>query len=119
MQINLKIPISALPLGLTLATCQSVPPAEARRTSCSTRVSGESGQVRAGTFRKQTSWLNGDDTFLTLDRDDNGQADSGRELFANAAVALGRWGLAGMAWVDVDYDGKLTSVNDCQLKMSA
>jgi len=62
-------------------------------------------------YLKQTAWVQGDDALLVLDRDYNGQFDSGRELFSNGSVALGRRGLAGMQWVDANYDGKLTSAD--------
>ena len=71
--------------------------------------SGISFNVDDSGYLKHTGWLNGDDAFLTLDRNYNGQTDSGKEMFSNAAVALGRRGLAGMAWVDANYDGMLTS----------
>jgi len=60
-------------------------------------------------YLKQTAWIKGDDALLVLDRDYNGQFDSGRELFSNGAVALGRRGLAGLAWIDADADGCLTA----------
>lgn len=60
-------------------------------------------------YLKQTAWVKSDDAFLVLDRDYNGQFDSGKELFSNAGVALSRRGLAGMAWVDANYDGRLTA----------
>lgn len=59
-------------------------------------------------YLKQTAWVKNDDALLVLDRDYNGQFDSGKELFSNASVALSRRGLAGMAWVDANYDGRLT-----------
>ena len=60
-------------------------------------------------YLKQTAWIKGDDAMLVLDRNYNGQFDSGKELFSNGAVALSRRGLAGMAWVDANYDGRLTA----------
>uniref|UniRef100_UPI003D0C101E Ig-like domain-containing protein n=1 Tax=Sedimenticola sp. TaxID=1940285 RepID=UPI003D0C101E len=69
---------------------------------------GVSFNVDDSGFLKNTSWLSGDDAFLTLDRNYNGSIDGGREMFSNATVALGERGLSGMAWVDANYDGKLT-----------
>lgn len=57
---------------------------------------------------KQPGWAAGGDAFLTLDRDYNGQTNSGREMFSNSVVDISRRGLAGMAWVDSNYDGRLT-----------
>ncbi len=74
-------------------------------------TSGVAFDVDDSGFLKQTSWLSGDDAFLTLDRNYNGQVDTGREMFSNSTVALGRRGLAGMAWVDANYDGKLTAAD--------
>lgn len=37
----------------------------------------------------------------------NGQIDSSRELFSNGMVGLDRRGLAGLAWMDSNYDGRL------------
>lgn len=59
-------------------------------------------------FRKRTGWIGSDDAFLVIDRNYNGQIDGGREMFSNAVVALARRGLAGMAWIDADYDGRIT-----------
>lgn len=58
-------------------------------------------------YQKQTGWLQGDDGFLVIDRSYNGVIDAGREMFSNSAVAVGLRGLAGMAWVDANYDGRI------------
>lgn len=58
-------------------------------------------------YKKQTSWLKGDDAFLVIDRNYNGVIDAGSEMFSNSAVAIGLRGLAGMAWVDANYDGRI------------
>lgn len=62
-------------------------------------------------FLKNTAWLNGGDGFLTLDRNLNGQIDSGRELFSNGTLALGARGLAGMRWIDANYDGRIDAAD--------
>ena len=76
------------------------------------------GAVKAAAFDvddsgylKNTAWLSNSDGFLFLDRNLNGQIDSAKELFSNGTVALGARGLKGMAWVDANYDGKLTAVD--------
>jgi VCBS repeat-containing protein len=73
------------------------------------KAHGVAFDVDDSRFLKQTAWIKSDDALLTLDRNYNGITDSGRELFSNGTVALGRRGLAGMAWVDSNYDGKLTA----------
>jgi hypothetical protein len=50
MTINLKTLILALPLALALTACQTVPLTETSRTSFSAPASGQSGQVRIGSF---------------------------------------------------------------------
>lgn len=73
--------------------------------------SGVSFDVDDSGYLKETAWVGGGDAFLTLDRDYNGETNSGREMFSNSTVALGRRGLAGMGWVDANYDGKITSAD--------
>ncbi|MBD3810941.1 MAG: cadherin-like domain-containing protein, partial [Betaproteobacteria bacterium] len=74
-------------------------------------VSGVAFDVDDSGFLKQTGWVAGGDGFLTLDRDYNGQTNSGKEMFSNSKVDLSRRGLAGMEWVDSNFDGKLTSLD--------
>lgn len=78
------------------------------------RIAREQGvlfDVDDSGFRKRTGWIAGDDAFLVLDRNYNGLIDGGREMFSNAVVALARRGLAGMAWTDADYDGRITAAD--------
>jgi len=74
-------------------------------------ASGVSFDVDDSGYLKETAWVGDGDAFLTLDRDYNGETNSGREMFSNSTVALGRRGLAGMGWVDANYDGKITSAD--------
>lgn len=73
--------------------------------------SGVSFDVDDSGYLKETAWVSGGDAFLTLDRDYNGETNSGREMFSNSTVALGRRGLAGLGWVDANYDGKITATD--------
>lgn len=74
-------------------------------------TSGVSFDVDDSGYLKGSAWVGAGDAFLTLDRDYNGETNSGREMFSNSTVAIGRRGLAGMGWVDANYDGKITSAD--------
>lgn len=73
------------------------------------RAQGVLFDVDSSGFSKKTAWVGADDAFLVLDRNYNSVIDSGREMFSNAQLALKRRGLAGMAWTDANYDGRITS----------
>lgn len=74
-------------------------------------TSGVAFDVDNSGYLKQTGWATGGDAFLTLDRDYNGETNTGREMFSNGVADISRRGLAGMAWVDSNYDGKLTQAD--------
>lgn len=69
--------------------------------------SGVAFDVDDSGFLKQTDWINAQDAFLMLDRNVNGSVDASRELFSNGEVALNRRGVAGLAWTDSNYDGRI------------
>ncbi|MHB1098190.1 MAG: beta strand repeat-containing protein [Burkholderiales bacterium] len=71
--------------------------------------SGVAFNVDDSGYLKNTDWISNNDAFLVLDRNDNGQIDSSRELFSNGMVGLDRRGLAGLAWMDSNYDGILNA----------
>lgn len=77
----------------------------------SDKAHGVAFNVDDSGYLKQTAWIKSDDALLVLDRNYNGQFDSGKELFSNGAVSLSRRGLAGMAWVDANFDGRLTAAD--------
>jgi Ca2+-binding RTX toxin-like protein len=73
--------------------------------------SGVGFDVDDSGFLKGTAWIGNDDAFLALDRNYNGHVDSGKELFSNGTVSLDKRGLAGMSWVDSNYDGRLNAAD--------
>ena len=60
-------------------------------------------------FVAQTGWIGGGEGFLTLDRNLNGQVDSGRELFSNGLVSNDARGVRSLNWVDANADGVIDS----------
>jgi len=64
---------------------------------------------------QRSTWIQGDDALLALDRDGNGQIDSGRELFGNFVGAVGyhevKTGFEHLALLDADQNG-LIDQND-------
>jgi hypothetical protein len=62
-------------------------------------------------YLKNTAWLNNADGFLFLDRNLNGGLDASRELFSNGMLDISARGLAGLRWVDSNYDGLLNSAD--------
>ena len=98
----------ALPLTGTLQTFRPVVlDLDGDGIEMLTRKEGVLFDVDNSGYKKQTGWLQGDDAFLAIDRSYNGIIDAGREMFSNSAVAVGLRGLAGMAWVDANYDGRI------------
>ncbi|OGI41303.1 MAG: hypothetical protein A2140_02755 [Candidatus Muproteobacteria bacterium RBG_16_62_13] len=73
--------------------------------------SGVAFDVDDSGFLKSTGWVNNQDAFLVLDRNYNGGVDSARELLSNGQVGLDRRGVAGLAWMDGNYDGKLDAAD--------
>jgi VCBS repeat-containing protein len=62
-------------------------------------------------FLKKTGWAEQNDGFLVLDRNYDGYADSGKELFSNIEVAVAARGLQSLNWVDANNDGKITTAD--------
>lgn len=73
--------------------------------------SGVAFDVDDSGFLKQTDWINAQDAFLVLDRNVNGSTDASRELFSNGDVGLNRRGVAGLAWTDSNYDGRIDALD--------
>lgn len=57
----------------------------------------------------QTGWVGSGEGILVLDRNLNGVADSGRELFSNGLVSNDARGVRSMAWVDANADGVINA----------
>jgi Ca2+-binding RTX toxin-like protein len=60
-------------------------------------------------FKAETGWISPNDGFLVLDRNSNGVADSGKEIFSNGLVDSSARGVASMGWVDGDGDGLINT----------
>jgi Ca2+-binding RTX toxin-like protein len=58
-------------------------------------------------FRANTGWVGAGEGLLVVDRNANGIADSGRELFSNGQVNAAARGVRSMSWVDGNGDGVL------------
>jgi hypothetical protein len=58
-------------------------------------------------FKAATGWIGAGEGFLTLDRNVNGEIDSGRELFSNGLVSDAARGVRSLSWVDANGDGYL------------
>ncbi len=100
----------ALPLNGTLQTFRPVVlDLDGDGIETLARKDGVLFEIDNSGYKKQTGWLQGDDGFLVIDRNYNGVIDAGREMFSNSAVAIALRGLAGMAWVDANYDGRIDS----------
>ena len=107
---QLAAPLACLP-GTTQAFRPVMLDLDGDGIETTDRAHGVAFDVDDSGYLKQTAWLKGDDGFLVLDRNLNGQIDSGKELFNNATVDLSRRGLGGMAWLDANYDGRLSAVD--------
>ncbi len=62
-------------------------------------------------FNKAVGWVAPTEGLLVLDRNPNGQADGGFELFSNARVAQAGRGVRSLAWVDANGDGLLNAAD--------
>lgn len=62
-------------------------------------------------FDKQVGWVGAGEGMLFLDRNPNGLADSGRELFSNSLIADAAKGVRGLAWVDANADGVIDAAD--------
>ena len=62
-------------------------------------------------YLKRTSWLNNQDGFLVLDKNINGSLDNGEEMFSNSKVNEQNRGVASLAVIDADGNGKIDSAD--------
>lgn len=60
-------------------------------------------------YTKQVGWVGAGDALLFLDRNANGRADHGRELFSESLLADGAKGAASLLWLDANGDGLITA----------
>ncbi len=58
-------------------------------------------------YLKRTRWLNNQDGFLVLDKNINGGLDNGEEMFSNSKVNEQNRGVASLAVIDGDGNGKI------------
>jgi YD repeat-containing protein len=58
-------------------------------------------------YVKETGWIGSSEGFLVIDRNLNGAADSGKELFSNSLVSDAAKGIRSLGWVDANGDGVL------------
>ncbi|WP_431265325.1 Ig-like domain-containing protein [Roseateles chitinivorans] len=68
-------------------------------------ASGVSFDWDGSGYLKNTAWIKGSEGILVLDRNLNGIADSGSELFSNSNVIDDAKGVRSMRWVDANGDG--------------
>lgn len=78
---------------------------DGRIATTSKSESGVSFNWDDGGFYKETAWVKASDGFLVLDRNLNGVADGGKELFSNSNVADEAKGLRSLRWADANLDG--------------